>query len=41
MKKFNWDEFQNKYNMIAVHCKNRGRSGRLLQADARTWNEVV
>lgn len=21
MKKFNWDEFQNKYNMIAVHCK--------------------
>lgn len=21
MKKFNWDEFQNKYNMIAAHCK--------------------
>ena len=21
MRKFNWDEFQNKYNMIAVHCK--------------------
>ncbi len=21
MKKFNWDEFQNEYNMIAVHCK--------------------
>lgn len=21
MKKFNWDEFKNKYNKIAVHCK--------------------
>ena len=23
MKKFNWDEFQNKYNMIAVNCKTK------------------
>lgn len=21
MKKFNWNEFKNKYNKIAVHCK--------------------
>lgn len=33
MKKFNWKEFKNKDNKIAVHCKTKGRSERFLPTD--------